>query len=149
MSAVADSTAAKAPPPLAPTTVATVIVGSERSAFLGRLFGGFKHCVERHVVRALTELCGSGTLGPWEFVALSNGGGYLRPPAKLYVISAPNYMQGRVTAEVAGLIASLFALAELRLTYRAEGIFGLRYSQLHEYAAAHPQASLIFHYFEL
>jgi hypothetical protein len=149
MSTVVDSIAARTPQVVAQTTVATVITGSERSAFLGRLFGGFKHSVERHVVRALTELCGSGTLGPWEFVALSNGGGYLRPPAKLYVISAPNFMHGRVTAEVAGLIASLFALAELRLTYRAEGIFGLRYSQLHEYAADHPQASVVFHYFEL
>jgi hypothetical protein len=54
-----------------------------------------------------------------------------------------------VSADVAGIVASLFALAELRFTYRAEGIFGLRYRQLHEYAAAHPQASLIFHYFEL
>jgi hypothetical protein len=136
-------------PAIAAASVATVVVGSERVAFLGRLFGGFKHCVERHVVRALTELCGSGTLGPWEFVALSSGGGYLRPPAKLYVISAPNFLHGRASAEVAGIVASLYALAELRFTYRAEGIFGLRYSQLHAYASEHPQASLIFRYFEL
>src|SRR4051794_21973975 len=85
---------------------ATVVVGSERGAFLGRLFGGFKHCVERHVVRALTELCGCGTLGAWEFVSLSTGGGYLRPPTKLYGISAPNFMQGSVSADVAGIVAS-------------------------------------------
>ena len=149
MNTARGATAADKSPSVTPATVATVVVGIERCAFLGRLFGGFKHCVERYVVRALTELCGVGTLGAWEFVALSNGGGYLRPPAKLYVISAPNFMNGRVSAEVAGIVASLFALAELRLTYRAEGIFALRYGQLHEYAAAHPQASLIFHYFEL
>jgi len=128
---------------------ATVVAGHERVAFLGRLFGLFKHSVEQQIVRALTELRGCGTLGVWEFVALTNGGGYLRPPDRLYVISAPNYMTGRVSAEVAGIVASLFALAELRGSYKAEGIFGLRYRQLHEYAAAHPQSALIFHYFEL
>lgn len=128
--------------------IATVVAREERVAFLWRLFGGFKASVEQQIVRALTELCGYGTLGAWEFVSLSNGGGYLRPPVKNYVISGPNYMTARVSAEVAGIVASLFALAELRSAYKAEGIFGMRYRQLHEYAASHPQAAAIFLIFE-
>lgn len=125
---------------------ARVVRGEERAAFLGRLYGGFKEAVERRTVRLLTELCGAGTLGAWQFVALSSGGGYLRPPEKVYCLRAPNYREGCVSAEVAGIVTSLLALADLHTTFRAEGIFGLRYRQLHAYAVAHTQAGEIFRF---
>jgi hypothetical protein len=46
----------------------------------------------------------------WEFYDLSNGGCYLAPNRGAYELSAPNGFEATVSADVAGLIASLYAL---------------------------------------
>jgi hypothetical protein len=127
----------------------TVVRGCERAAFLGRLVGACEFTLERTVVRAMTALAGRAALGTWEFVALRDGGGYLRPADRTYLREAPHFMSARVSADVAGIVASLFALAELRGSYRAEGIFALRYEQLHRFATQHAEAAVIFRLFEL
>ena len=53
--------------------------------------------------------------GQWDFFELSNGGFYMAPvmPGPLRIDVHGNYYSGTVSADAAGVIATLFALGQL------------------------------------
>jgi len=122
---------------------AAVVSGCERIAFLGRLFGGFKYTVEARVYATFEDLSPRAPRGVWQFVQLSNGGGYLRPVVDKCRLSTRTQWFAPVSADVAGVVTTIAALEVLRRQYRAEGIFGMRLSQLRDFARTHQEGAVI------
>lgn len=91
-------------------------VGAQRNAFLPAMFG-VRHFVlgEAMVFRSLEDICPSYTGGSWDFFKLSNGGHYLAPESAepLTLCVHGNGYQGEMSADAAGIVASLFALCAL------------------------------------
>ena len=61
-----------------------------------------------------------------------------------YVIEvAGNGFRGKLDAECAGIVATLFALSHLSMGYPTLERLAERYHQLHAFACEHPDANLI------
>lgn len=78
--------------------------------------------------------------GYWEFYELSNGGWYMAPSGhRTYQMHWDgNYYEGSMSADAAGITASLFALCELANATRADRLIEA-YHLLREYAIEHPE----------
>lgn len=69
--------------------------------------------VEAAVYGHMGSLCSRYSGGFWEFYDLNNGGCYLAPNRGAYVLAAPKGFEATVSADVAGLIASLYKFSHL------------------------------------
>lgn len=96
-----------------PIIVATMVDEKRRSKFLPHWF------TPRHFLRGegavydwLSRLCPAYDGGYWEFFELSNGGFYMAPrsSATFRLSVDTNGYSGEVSADAAGIIATLFAL---------------------------------------
>jgi hypothetical protein len=78
-------------------------------------------------------------------MTLSNGGFYMAPegPECLTLSWADNHFEGRLSADAAGIVATLFALCHLANTTGEDRISDLYYHLL-DFAACHPESTLIF-----
>ncbi|MEX3581631.1 MAG: antirestriction protein [Burkholderia sp.] len=84
--------------------------------------------------------------GFWLFHSLSNGGYYMAPnqPVRLRVAVAGNGFDAFVSADAAGVIATLFALGQLAATENgAHERFCDLYHALRDYAGGHAEAAFI------
>ncbi len=128
---------------------------SQRSGFLPKMFGGAYLLGERTVYARMERLCADYHGGFWNFYTLSNGGFYMAPekPAdeKMRLVVCGNYFDGEMSADAAGLVASLFALGDLAGYFFTKGgspelvdLLSDHYSFLREFCYGHPEASLIF-----
>lgn len=127
------------------TITATLITGVERDLALPKFFGT-RHALrgEMQTYNFLDLLSVDYTGGSWNYYSLSNGGFYMAPvnPAELNCAWSDNYFEGRMSADAAGITASLFAinmLANVTLEDRFSNLF----YQLRDYAFSHPEAALI------
>jgi hypothetical protein len=101
--------------------------------------------VESRIYDQFREIAPGYDGGFWEFVDLSNGGGYLAPAGETFLIDQPsNYFQGTVSADAAGVIVTLYVLSELSFKYPEEPLFADHFHQLRDFAAEHAEAALIF-----
>lgn len=84
--------------------------------------------------------------GYWEFYELSNGGFYLALTGQeaLRLSVEGNGFDGVVSADAAGIIATLFALNHLACETRSEGIIDL-YDALRDFALEHSERASILH----
>ncbi|AZK89887.1 antirestriction protein [Xanthomonas oryzae] len=86
--------------------------------------------------------------GLWQFHTLSNGGRYMAPttPERLRITVAGNEFDGELSADAAGIVATLFALGQLAATEADDtrDQFVYLFHWLREYAAEHAEARLIF-----
>ena len=123
---------------------ATRVADADRIRFLPAVFGRHMLAVEAVVYHVMGNLCREYSGGYWEFMRLSNGGGYLRPPRGSFTIESPNGYAGTVSCDAIGIIVTLFALSELSFEPRATETLARRYHQLREYALDHQEASDIF-----
>lgn len=81
--------------------------------------------------------------GYWEFYTLSNSGFYLAPTGQeMRLIVEGNYFDEVVLADVAGIIATLFALNDLACETGHDRIIDLYYSLL-DFAREHPEEGSI------
>lgn len=76
----------------------------------------------------------------WEFYELSNGGWYMAPRGEqsYRMHWDGNYYEGSMSADAAGLTASLFAINELANTTQEDALINA-YHWLREYAIQHPE----------
>ena len=124
--------------------LATKVPDDERLEFLPQHFGRrmlrFEHSVFSHLARLSEGYRG----GYWHFYNLSNGGCYMAPQrGPWHLINAVNHFDGTVSADAAGIIATLYALSHLAGEYEGEKIFSTRFHQLRDFAMTHAERTLI------
>ena len=124
-------------------TIATIVPENFRLGFLPRHFGRYFLQVETAVFGHMGNLCSKYSGGFWEFYDLDNGGCYLAPKNGAYALAAPNGFEATVSAEVAGLIASLYAFSHLAFKFGTVEVFSDRFHQLREFALEHAEARTI------
>jgi hypothetical protein len=125
--------------------IATQVPEGQRLHFLPRHFGSQMMIFEHALYSQLSDLCADYQGGLWNFYDLSNGGCFLAPSEhKGYRISVEgNGFEGRLDAEGAGIVATLFTLSHLSMRYPAFERYAERFYQLREFALDYPDAKLI------
>jgi Antirestriction protein len=98
--------------------VATLVPEAARLAFLPRHFGRQMLVFEQTLYTQMSQLCADYSGSYWDFYDLSNGGCYLAPSAGSYRIAvAGNYFEGILTADAAGITATLFTMNALSFRF--------------------------------
>lgn len=117
----------------------------QRLATLVRHFG--KDCTrfENLLYQLMEGLSPDYQGGYWAFYELSNGGFYMAPTDKpFYQIEVlGNGFDGLLSADAAGLVASVFALHYLIAETESDALIN-QLQQLLDFAAEHKEAGLIF-----
>lgn len=90
------------------------------------------------------------TGGYWHYYTLSNGGFYLAPAydGQMHVEVAGNWFEGELSADAAGIVATLFAVSQIATEAQAKGLqvdaLIDRYHFLRDFAAEHAEGPAIF-----
>jgi hypothetical protein len=127
-------------------TIATLVPENKRMDFMPQFFGPkLMMRGEILVFSWLSKLSPDYCGGYWHFYTLSNGGFYMAPDIKrsLRLFVDGNYFNDDLSADAAGIVATLFALNQLAQESRSEQIISFYY-QLIEFASSHPEACKIF-----
>lgn len=136
-----------------PSVTACMVPEDRRLNFLPMYFGPrWMIDGEALVYRWLNRLCADYHSALWHFYELSNGGFYMAPdlPGRLYIRVGSNGFESAMSADAAGIVATLFALAEIAEKIRDmeetnEGdVFADRYHLLRAFALKHAEHALIF-----
>lgn len=95
------------------------------------------------------RLCPQYGGGFWAFFWLTNGGFYmaLSTSDRFRLISPGNGFEGELSADGAGIVATLFALCQLAAENEDTDLGELmtkRYHQLRDFVGQHPEAALIY-----
>lgn len=123
--------------------LATLVGQHDRLQFLPTLFGRYFMHVESAVYTWMRELCGDYEGGYWEFIALSNAAGYLRPAGGPWVLDVDgNGFRGTLDNDAAGIVVTLFALSHLAFRF-PDTELGEIYHRVLGYAKQHPDAGKI------
>jgi hypothetical protein len=137
---------------------ATLVSESDRTAFLPRLAGKHAMPFEARAFDFAEHFLPGYLGGMWDFYEVGEDGlGFMVPPltdapglpAGLHEIGVPsNGYTGRVSAEAAGIIITLFALNHTYHSIRGrsddeEDFLADRYQALLDYACEHPEAAAI------
>lgn len=130
------------------TPLAAVIVPDERRAgFLPALFGRSLLIIGENAVYGLMERLSPLDYGSgfWDFYEQDGKPLFLAPRSKsrFRITGEITGFQGDVSAEAAGMIATLFAFSHLSFQHQSDHL-SEGYGRLYAYAAAHPEASEIF-----
>jgi len=125
---------------------ATIVPDDERLDFLPRHFGHLMLTVEHQVHSWLSTLSRDYTGGLWHFYSLENSGCYMAPaaPERLRIVVKNNNFVGTMSADAAGITATLFALSHLAFKYARVEVLSTRFLQLRDFAAEHAERRLIF-----
>ena len=145
VAASADSSTAAPGVPASGKPVATVVPDAQRLRFLPKHFGIDMMVGEATVFDSMRRICPSYHGGLWDFVEVSNGAFYLRlqsDEAQHIDLSGENGYVGQMSADAAGITATLFALNQL--TWAGRERFTDAFYLLREFAAQHPEFREIF-----
>ena len=132
---------------------ASLVPEEARLNFLPTYFGEqLMMRAERVVYFCMSKLSEDYKGGLWNFYTLSNGGFYLAPAdyGQMRVSVAGNWFKGELSADAAGIVATLFALPQvasvaqgLGLDAQADALID-HYYLLRDFAIAHEESSAIF-----
>jgi hypothetical protein len=126
---------------------ATIVPEEHRQEFLPTLFGRSLLIVAENAVYSfmdrLSPLDYRG--GFWDFYKHEGKPLFLAPQSKsrFRITGEITGFQGEVSAEAAGIIATLFAFSHLSFQYQSE-FLSEGYERLYAYSADHPEAAEIF-----
>ena len=123
-----------------------IVSDSERMNFMPKHFGRTLIVAENLIYTYMDKLCEDYSGGMWKFYELSNGGVFLAPDhdEKMHLEWDGNWFSGDLSAEAAGIVATLFALNHLANHFNSDKFIDM-YHQLRDYALNfHPEASLIY-----
>ncbi|EGQ8484949.1 antirestriction protein [Vibrio diabolicus] len=129
--------------------VASKVALSDRLNFYPTFFGSrFMMRGEAYVMGYMDKFSDDYNGGDWEFYSLSNGGYYMAPnyDAPLFLEISDNWFSGQMTADAAGIVATLFALGQLAGESQGTTLgdrFITLYHLLRAFAKEHPESSLI------
>ena len=124
---------------------AALVPEADRLDFLPTFFGArLMMRGEGLVYDWMGELCEEYSGGLWHFYTLSNGGGYmaLADAKRMRIEVAGNDFEGEMSADAAGIVATLFALGQLAAETEQDGIIRL-YHELIDFAGEHAEVALI------
>ena len=126
---------------------ATIVPEQRRPEFLPSLFGRSLLIVAENAVYSLMERLSPLDYGGgfWDFFEHGGIPLFLAPQSKsrFRITGEITGFQGEVSAEAAGIIATLFVFSHLSFQYQSEHLFG-GYGRLYAYSADHPEAAEIF-----
>lgn len=125
---------------------AALVSDERRMDFLPALFGLSLLIVGEHTVyHFLDRLSPDYGGGFWEFLERDGTPLYLRPASasRFRIRCATNDYEGEVSADAAGIIATLFAFSHLSFQDRSERMADA-YARLYAFAGDHPEARAIF-----
>jgi hypothetical protein len=128
---------------------ATLVAEEDRLNFLPRHLGRWMMRFEGLVYQWMRRLSHNYTGGCWKFLELSNGSFYMAPSTEAkFLVTSPNAFQEEVTADAAGIVATMFALNTLIGIVYEQGLNADdlidSYHQLRNYASNHAEAGNIF-----
>lgn len=122
------------------------ITGEHRFGFTTELFGQ-RACLEGElaVFQWMRRLCSTYDGGYWNFYRLSNGGFFMAPneTEPMRLVWAMNWSDELVSAQVAGIVATLFALYQTMQTH-PDDLLVENYHLLREFLSEHPEAEAMF-----
>lgn len=98
------------------TVKATLVTCEDRMDFLPNFFGFNLMLIgEGLIYQWMDRLSEDYSGGYWHFYTLDNGGFYMAPAieSEVQIVVAGNYYEGKVSADAAGIIATMFALGQL------------------------------------
>ncbi len=92
----------------------------------------------------MEQLCEQYRGGSWKIIRLDNGAWYMAPktPDPMHLKWSNNFFDGVMSADAAGIVATLFAINDLALSYELESLQA-SYNKLLDFAMSHPEAGLI------
>jgi Antirestriction protein len=124
---------------------ATEVPAGERFSFLIRRFDKYHETVDLFLRSFAVELCPDFKGAQWRFFEASTGTVFMVPSGyeSLHVRIESNGFDARVSAEVAGLIVSLFVLTRLCAVSRSQEHMRMLVL-LRNYALTHAQATTVF-----
>lgn len=116
----------------------------KRMDFLPKAFGIHYLQGEHLVFSWLRELSDDYQGGYWHYYWLSNGAFYMAPhiTSKLRLVWANNFFDGEMSADAAGIVATLYGLNHL-ISIMHSDILIEKYHGLRQYVDQHPEAGLI------
>jgi len=129
---------------------ATPVADGERLNFLPWLFNRKFTAGEQAAYAWMSKLAAEDYHGGfWNFYKLSNGSGYMAPAEDkpFRVVNDTNGFEGEMSADAAGIVATLFAISTLfEVMPQGAALNGLidRYYALRDYAAGHKDVRAIF-----
>ncbi|WP_119258532.1 antirestriction protein [Shinella zoogloeoides] len=129
------------------TPRAVIVPDEARQDFLPTLFGRSHLLVAENAVYAwmerLSPLDYRG--GSWDFFEHESKPLFLAPRSRtrFRITGDVTCFQGEVSAEAAGIIATMFAFSHLSFQFQSDRLVE-GYERLHAYSADHPEASEIF-----
>lgn len=125
---------------------ATRVPDARRMPFLPELFGvKYMMTGERAVFQYMEYLCKDYTGGYWEFYKTPSGAMFMAPRGekRLHLSCDTNYFSGDMSAQAAGIVATLFALNHLAHKTLDQHI-AEQYQLLRAAAGDHPEAPAIY-----
>jgi hypothetical protein len=129
------------------TQRATIVPDERRQEFLPTLFGQSLLIVAENAVYSFMERLSPLDYGGgfWDFYEQEGNALFLAPRSKtrFRITGEITGFQGDVSAEAAGIIATLFTFSHLSFQYHSERL-SEGYGRLYVYSADHPEASEIF-----
>ncbi|WP_454875100.1 antirestriction protein [Paraburkholderia xenovorans] len=124
--------------------VGTIEPEASRCQFLPSHFGRHMMVGEALVYSWLDRLSIDYNGGVWDFYSLSNGGFYMAPSGdkRFNIDVSGNGFSGEMSADAAGIVASLFGLCHLANRFGDDKSIN-QYHWLRDFAIEHAEAGLI------
>ena len=126
---------------------ATLVPADQRQNFLPELFGLKRLIVAENFLYALMDQLSPLDYGGglWNFYEFDGKPLYLAPTSKPHfrISWEGNGYKGEVSADAAGIIATMFTLSHLSFRFE-DGSFSAVFTRLYEFATDHPEAGEIF-----
>lgn len=124
--------------------VACLVPEKDRMDFLPGFFGArFMSYGENLVYHWMTALSRDYNGGLWNYYTLANGGFYMAPETNTeFGVVAENYFEGKLSADAAGIVSTLYALGALAARTQIDRFTEL-YHLLLDYGRQHVEWSSI------
>lgn len=126
---------------------AVLVPADRRQTFLPQLFGLNRLIVAENFLYALMDQLSPLDYGGglWNFYEFGGKPLYLAPSSKprFRISWEGNGYQGEVSADAAGIIATMFTLSHLSFRFE-DSRFSAAFTRLYEFAVDHPEAGEIF-----
>lgn len=127
---------------------ATLVPEERRGKFLPTLFGLRLLIIAENTVYSIMERLSPQDYddGFWDFYEYRGSPLFLMPTSRprFRIVSEITEFHGEVSAEAAGIIATLFTFSHLSFRYSSD-LLAEGYARLSNYSIGHPEADAIFH----
>ncbi|HCN72215.1 MAG TPA: antirestriction protein [Pusillimonas sp.] len=124
----------------------TEITEEQRFGFTSKLFGERAFIEgEIAVYQWMRQLCTTYNGGYWRFFGLSDGGYFMQPDVEepLRLVWPLNWSDEVVSAQAAGIVATMFGLSQVLESYPDELVID-NYHKLREFLGQHPESRAMF-----